>query len=130
MYNQFEVFRVIIFTQSLSVTSVNTYHTSVNEQGEQMDFQDYSYLNGSERMSCIVEHKLKHLILSHKLQLKGKYIDSTFTLKCSSPLIICHTKLRKWTSRADFHIYKTQSYLHCLIYTGSLAHIQLLNCNY
>ena len=58
MYNQIEAFRVSTFTQSQSVTSVtNTYHTSVNAQGEQMDFQDCSYLNGRERMSCIVEHK-------------------------------------------------------------------------
>ena len=58
MYNQFEAFRVSTVTQSLSVTSVmNTYHTPVNAQGEQMDFKDCSYLNGSERMSCIVEHK-------------------------------------------------------------------------
>ena len=53
MYNQFEAFRVNKFTQSLSVTSVmNTYHTSVNAQLEQMDFQNCSYLNGSERMKA------------------------------------------------------------------------------
>ena len=58
MYNKFEAFRVSTFTQSLSVTSVmNTYHTSVNAPGEEMDSQDCSYLNGTERMSCIVEHK-------------------------------------------------------------------------
>ena len=52
MYNQFEAFRVSTFTQSLSVTSVmNTFLSSVNAQGEHMDFQDCSYLNGTERMS-------------------------------------------------------------------------------